>query len=373
MSSFQPLADQLTVTWTSVPTATSYNVSINASTPISLPANANTYMYYLYTFTGLTNNTVYTVSMVAINCAASSSPATMTGRTGATFCAPVGHAYPELELKTSGTRSPMDSVIANTSSLTLPCQLTGGISCPTMICPNTAVNYTCNVGSFAGNTLWNVPSVGVCSGSTLTLAQGPPGPGLSCLISYSSGTCGPFTVTNTPPLTSNVYCLTSTLSVVVTSAMNGLVVSCSNFTTSSGTTTPVGNASITGVAPPSVPTITSLISTYSDQLTVTWTSVPTATSYSVSINDSVNTLVPIPSTGAPQYTFTGLTNNTVYTVSVVAINCAPGSSSPATMTGRTGITCLVGVVLPMVADTHCIMEAVECKAMIADWQDRKPG
>ena len=97
-------------------------------------------------------------------------------------------------------------------------------------------------------------------------------------------------------------------------------------------------------APPSAPTIISLIitiisliSTYSDQLTVTWTSVPTATSYSVSINDSVNTLVPIPSTGAPQYTFTGLTNNTVYTVSVVAINCA-GSSSPATMTGRTGET-----------------------------------
>eukprot|EP00731_Ephydatia_muelleri_P033071 Em0025g27a len=72
------------------------------------------------------------------------------------------------------------------------------------------------------------------------------------------------------------------------------------------------------------------------QLTVTWTSVPTATSYYVSINASVNTLVPIPSTGAPQYSFTGLTNNTVYTVSVVAINCA-GSSSPATIhvTGRT--------------------------------------
>ena len=90
-------------------------------------------------------------------------------------------------------------------------------------------------------------------------------------------------------------------------------------------------------APPSAPTIASLISIYSDQLTVTWTSAPTATSYNVSINDSVNTLVPIPSTGAPQYAFTGLTNNTVYTVSVVAINCA-GSSSPATMTGRTGET-----------------------------------
>ena len=138
-------------------------------------------------------------------------------------------------------------IILPASSLTLPCQLTGGTSCPTMICPNTAVNYTCNVGSFTGNTVWNVPSVGVCLGSTLLLAQGPPGPGLSCLTSSLSGTCGPFTVTNTPPLTSNVYCLTSTLSVVVTSAMNGLVVSCSSYSPTSFNTTPVGNAAISVV------------------------------------------------------------------------------------------------------------------------------
>ncbi|KAL5494298.1 hypothetical protein EMCRGX_G015599 [Ephydatia muelleri] len=94
------------------------------------------------------------------------------------------------------------------------------------------------------------------------------------------------------------------------------------------------NLALARAAPPSAPTITSLISTYSDQLTVTWTYAPTATRYNVSINDSVNTLVPILSTGAPQYTFTGLTNNTVYSVSVVAINCA-GSSSPATITTRT--------------------------------------
>ena len=138
-------------------------------------------------------------------------------------------------------------IILLASSQTLPCQLTGGTSCPTMICPNTAVNYTCNVGSYAGNTVWNVPSVGECSGSTLTLAQGPPAQGLSCLNSSSSGTCGPFTVTNTPPLTSNVYCLTSTLSVVVTSAMNGLVVSCSSYSPISFITTPVGNATISVV------------------------------------------------------------------------------------------------------------------------------
>ena len=89
------------------------------------------------------------------------------------------------------------------------------------------------------------------------------------------------------------------------------------------------NISFNAPAPPSAPTITSMISTYmySDQrtVTVTWTSVPTAMSYNASINASDNTLVPIPSTGALQYTFTGLTNN--YTVSVVAINCAGSSST----------------------------------------------
>ena len=135
-------------------------------------------------------------------------------------------------------------IILPASSQTLPCQLTGGASCPTMICPNTAVNYTCSVSSFSGSTNWNVPSVGVCSGTTLLLAQGPPGPGLSCLTSSSSGTCGPFSGTNTPPLTSYGYCLNSTLSVVVTSAMNGLVVSCSSYSPISFTTAPVGNATI---------------------------------------------------------------------------------------------------------------------------------
>eukprot|EP00731_Ephydatia_muelleri_P009767 Em0005g353a len=231
------------------------------------------------------------------------------------------------------------------SSQTLPCQLTGGTSCPTMICPNTAVNYICNVGSYAGNTLWNVPSVSVCSGTTLTLTQAPMAQVQSCLSGQSSsGTCGPFTVTNTPPLTSNGYCLTSTLSMghISNEWSSGLMFQLLT------TTTPVGNATISVVdcykivtnllqsvmictiaAPPSAPTITSLISTYSGQSTVTWTSVPTATSYNVSINASVNTIYNVSSTGAPSYmkNFTGLTNNTVYTVSVVAINCAGSSST----------------------------------------------
>ena len=51
------------VNWTSDSVATSYNVSINGNTTF-LPANVNR-----YTFSGLTSNTTYTVSVVAINCA----------------------------------------------------------------------------------------------------------------------------------------------------------------------------------------------------------------------------------------------------------------------------------------------------------------
>eukprot|EP00731_Ephydatia_muelleri_P033062 Em0025g18a len=115
-------------------------------------------------------------------------------------------------------------------------------------------------------------------------------------------------------------CYTSVLTIPTPQLFSGTTVTCRDGLF--GTLIGSGTLNIQLASSPSAPTITSLISTYSDQLTVTWTSVPTATSYNVSINDCVNTLVPIPSTGAPQYSFTGLANNTVYTVSVVAINCA---------------------------------------------------
>ena len=85
---------------------------------------------------------------------------------------------------------------------------------------------------------------------------------------------------------------------------------------------PVGNMTVTS---PSV-----------DQLTVTWTPPTTGgvpTSYNVTINDSSSPVV-IADNGSPVYTFTGLVNDTLYTVSVVAINCA--GSSTLTALRRTG-------------------------------------
>eukprot|EP00731_Ephydatia_muelleri_P011186 Em0006g80a len=83
---------------------------------------------------------------------------------------------------------------------------------------------------------------------------------------------------------------------------------------------PVGNMAVTS---PSV-----------DQLTVTWTP-PTPdgvpTSYNVTINDSSSPVV-IADNGSPVYnhTFTGLVSDTLYTVSVVAINCAGSSNGTST-------------------------------------------
>eukprot|EP00731_Ephydatia_muelleri_P033176 Em0025g132a len=266
-------SDQLTVTWTSVPTATSYNVSINDSvnTLVPIPSTGAPQ----YTFTGLTSNTVYTVSVVAINCAGSSSPATITGRTV---------LFPQGSFKYEAALS----------------QWTGsGFQCPA-------------TASSAANIL----TLSQQTGASLNAVPGSCG-NLSAVMTNISGTC-----------------YTSVLTIPTPQYFNGTTVTCkdSNFGILIGNDT----LRIQLASAPSAPTITSLISTYSNQLTVNWTSVSAATSYNVSINDSVNTLVPIPSTGAPQYTFTGLTNNTVYSVSVVAINCA-GSSSPATITGRTAL------------------------------------
>ena len=72
---------------------------------------------------------------------------------------------------------------------------------------------------------------------------------------------------------------------------------------------------------------------------MTWappTSGGSPTSYNVSINDIIGTTRSISHDGSPSYTlmFPGLTSNTLYSVTVVAINCA-GSSSNATLNNYT--------------------------------------
>eukprot|EP00731_Ephydatia_muelleri_P033155 Em0025g111a len=215
-------SDTLTVIWTSVATATSYNARISGSTLVitiedNQPLKAS--------FTTLSNSTVYTVSVVAINCAGSSSPAKMNATT--------------------------------------------------------------------------VRARGLLLFSTTQLF-------------FRIFECG--------------TCYTSVLTIPTPKYFNGTTVMCKDGI--SGILIGSDTLNIQMTSPPRAPNIT-VSDVSSKKLTVTWTSVSTATSYNVTINDSVNTLVAIPSTGAPQYkwNFTGLTSNTVYTVSVVAINCVGSNNT----------------------------------------------
>ena len=72
--------DQLTVTWSPSTTGgvpTSYNVSINdSSSPVVIPDNGSS--LNTHTFSGLISDTLYTISVVAINCAGTSNVVTQT-------------------------------------------------------------------------------------------------------------------------------------------------------------------------------------------------------------------------------------------------------------------------------------------------------
>eukprot|EP00731_Ephydatia_muelleri_P033174 Em0025g130a len=199
----------------------------------------------------------------------------------------------------------------------------------TLLCPGDIITYTCGFSSSSPTiptiyTQWTgsgiqCPATASSAANILSLSQQT-----GASLNTVPGSCG-----NLSAVMTNISgtCYTSVLTIPTPQYFNGTTVTCrdGNFGTLIGNDT----LNIQLAIPPYVPTVTSLI-TDLDHLTVTWTSVTTATSYSVSMNGSFHTVISM-----HMYTFTGLSNNTVYTVSVVAINCA-GSSSPATITGRTG-------------------------------------
>ncbi|KAL5500744.1 hypothetical protein EMCRGX_G012343 [Ephydatia muelleri] len=201
----------------------------------------------------------------------------------------------------------------------------------TYSCPGSIITYTCVLSSsapLAVITIWK-GSAFQCPSTNhrISLTQLSDG----VVQQFIPGSCGSLSA-----VTTNVTstCYTSVLTIPAVQALNGTTVVCGDGNTGAvvgndilkiiTTPGPVGNMTVTS---PSV-----------DQLTVTWTP-PTPdgvpTSYNVTINDSSSPVV-IADNGSPVYnhTFTGLVSDTLYTVSVVAINCA-GSSNGTSNIKRT--------------------------------------
>eukprot|EP00731_Ephydatia_muelleri_P011307 Em0006g201a len=195
----------------------------------------------------------------------------------------------------------------------------------TYSCPGSNIIYTCVLSSSA---------LGVITAWSGSVFQCPPTNQIG-LLQRLSGIVQLFTPQSCGSLsavTTNVTstCYTSVLTIPAVQALNGATVGCydGNTGTVVGSDTvkimlatspgPVGNMTVTS---PSV-----------DQLTVTWTPPTTGgvpTNYSVTISSPVV----IADNGSPVYshTFTGLVSDTLYTVSVLAINCA-GSSNGTSLT-----------------------------------------
>lgn len=191
----------------------------------------------------------------------------------------------------------------------------------TLLCPGDVIIYTCAQSSsaLAVITWWTVSGF-QCSNpgspvNTIQLMQLANSPLLNTSVS-----CGTIFAVMT---NINGTCYTSALTIPTPQSLNGTTVTCRE--SFSGAT--IGNDTliIQLASPPGSPTVL-LNACNPKELILTWTTPTTGSasiSYNVTINGSSSTVV-IPANGSPlhTHTFTKLMSDTLYTVAVVAINCA---------------------------------------------------
>ena len=140
------------------------------------------------------------------------------------------------------------------STQILPCHTASGDNCTSSICPNTEVNYTCTItnGTAAGLTDWTLPT-GTCTNNTYTdkirLSQfWNAGPCAAQGFGVPS-MCGLYRASSIQ-LSSGSNCLSSILTVNITTAMNGSTVTCSNTKSDISASTVVSMTTINVVGTP---------------------------------------------------------------------------------------------------------------------------
>eukprot|EP00731_Ephydatia_muelleri_P033829 Em0039g15a len=200
-------------------------------------------------------------------------------------------------------------------------------TCPQFVlttCSGISITYTCILKSSAPLgvvTFWS-GSAFQCPANHISLAQRAGG----TVQTFTPGFCGSLSAVTTD-VTSTCY--TSVLTIPAVQALNGTTVVCQDGI--SGAVVGSGTVNLRMPASPGPVGNMTVKSTSGDQLTVTWTPPTTGgvpTSYNVTINDSSSPVV-VADNGSAVYThtFTGMVSDTLYTVSVMAINCAGASNA----------------------------------------------
>eukprot|EP00731_Ephydatia_muelleri_P033826 Em0039g12a len=191
-------------------------------------------------------------------------------------------------------------------------------------CPGD-ITYTCVLSSSAPLgvvTVWSGSAFQCPPTNHISLTQ----KALGTVQTLTPRSCGSLSA-----VTTNVTstCYTSVLTIPAVRALNGTTVLCQDGNT--GAVVGSGTVNLRMPASPGPVGNMTVTSTSVDQLTVTWTPPTTGgvpTGYNVAIIDSSSPVV-IADNGSPVYThtFTGLVSDTLYTISVVAINCAGASNA----------------------------------------------
>ena len=204
----------------------------------------------------------------------------------------------------------------------LQCLLLDGTSCPKTLCPNSTVIYLCSLPpriSQQGVSRWSLGTIiGNCPNGVIDLRQ--PIATNDCIVNQTT-TCGPYNGSLLIP------CAVTTLTVMVTQSLNGTIIQCQNFNDLNYNTEILGSTTIVVSGYRSAPVSPNIyVKKNLNALSVAW--VPSsigdpAISFAVHIQGhGTNQVVTVDEGTNYKLYFSGLESNTLYSITVTAINCA---------------------------------------------------
>ncbi|KAL5494248.1 hypothetical protein EMCRGX_G015539 [Ephydatia muelleri] len=206
----------------------------------------------------------------------------------------------------------LTSLCVLSTGQSLPCA-SNGQPCSDQLCPNTAVQLTCNIpnNKLGSTTQWMTSS----PNCTLLLDQR-----VTYDCSGGSSSCPPFTAVNAEVTGPNLPCNTSTLSFMMSPNLNGTLITCATATVADI----IGSITLNSVAPPGQPSVSVTPGLY--DLMVMWTRYGCSpTHYTITLMGAGS--VVRSSTSLTSTRFAGLLSDAAFSIAVVAINCAGNATT----------------------------------------------